>query len=185
MEHSLRQCLRQTSRTRFIRPTTSRLESLGIRRCIATIIRPTTSRTPPSQLSKSSQFSSRSPNLQLLRSNGSISRRYSTQKSESSIAGTIGEGEAGANDSLPSTLQAPEHLDEQERVIFDKLNSALEPIELQVQDISGGCGSMYGIDIVSEKFRGKGMLAQQRMVNSVLGEMIKGWHGVQLKCRVP
>jgi BolA-like protein 3 len=29
------------------------------------------------------------------------------------------------------------------------------------------------------------MLKQQRLVNEVLGEEIKGWHGVQLKTRVP
>jgi BolA-like protein 3 len=56
---------------------------------------------------------------------------------------------------------------------------------MQVQDISGGCGSMYGIEIVSEKFRGLSMLKQQRLVNGVLGEEIKGWHGVQLKTKVP
>lgn len=61
----------------------------------------------------------------------------------------------------------------------------LECTELEVSDISGGCGSMYGIDIVSEKFRGLSMLKQQRLVNKVLGEEIKGWHGVQLKTRAP
>jgi stress-induced morphogen len=54
-----------------------------------------------------------------------------------------------------------------------------------VQDISGGCGSMYGIEISSEKFRGANMLKQQRMVNSVLGDEMKAWHGVQLRTRVP
>ena len=57
--------------------------------------------------------------------------------------------------------------------------------KLEVQDISGGCGSMYGIEIVSEKFRGMGMLKQQRLVNQVLGEEIKSWHGVQLRTRAP
>lgn len=61
----------------------------------------------------------------------------------------------------------------------------LQCTSLEVQDISGGCGSMYGIDIVSERFRGLGMLKQQRLVNQVLGEEIKGWHGVQLKTRAP
>ncbi len=44
---------------------------------------------------------------------------------------------------------------------------------------------MYGIEIVSERFRGLSILKQQRLVNEVLGEDIKGWHGVQLKTRVP
>lgn len=65
------------------------------------------------------------------------------------------------------------------------LNRELRPEKLEVQDISGGCGSMYGIEVVSERFRGLSMLRQQRLVNEVLGEEIKGWHGLQLKTRVP
>jgi len=76
-------------------------------------------------------------------------------------------------------------LDEKEKKIWEMLVGALEPSKLEVQDISGGCGSMYGIDIVSERFRGLSMLKQQRLVNEVLGEEIKAWHGVQLKTRAP
>lgn len=56
---------------------------------------------------------------------------------------------------------------------------------IQVQDVSGGCGSMYALDIVSEKFKGLTVIKQHRLVNSVLGEEIKKWHGVQLKTRAP
>ena len=111
------------------------------------------------------------------------SKRYS-----SSIQGTIGSGEAG----IPSEaarevdiLQAPEHLNEKEREIWDILHREFKPTRLDVQDISGGCGSMYGIEVVSERFRGLNMLKQQRLVNEVLGEEIKGWHGVQLRTSVP
>ncbi|KAL3424955.1 BolA-like protein [Phlyctema vagabunda] len=82
-------------------------------------------------------------------------------------------------------LQAPEHLNDKETEIFERLVGELEPVELEVQDISGGCGSMYGIQITSEKFRGLNMLKQQRLVNSVLGEEIKSWHGVQLRTKIP
>jgi stress-induced morphogen len=61
----------------------------------------------------------------------------------------------------------------------------LAPTQLVVQDISGGCGSMYGIEVTSEKFRGLNMLKQQRLVNATLGDLVKQWHGVQLKTRVP
>jgi len=44
---------------------------------------------------------------------------------------------------------------------------------------------MYGIEISSEKFRGVNMLKQQRMVNTILSDLMKDWHGVQLKTRVP
>jgi stress-induced morphogen len=115
-----------------------------------------------------------------------IRRGYST--SESSIAGTIGKGEQGIADEIQrgkEMLMAPEHLNEKEREIWEMLMRELKAEKLEVQDISGGCGSMYGIEVVSERFRGLSMLKQQRLVNEVLAEEIKGWHGVQLKTRAP
>jgi stress-induced morphogen len=79
----------------------------------------------------------------------------------------------------------PEHLNDKEREIWGMLQRELKPTKLEVQDISGGCGSMYGIEVVSERFRGLSMLRQQRLVNQVLGEEIRGWHGVQLRTSVP
>ncbi|KAI0121827.1 bola-like protein [Daldinia grandis] len=81
--------------------------------------------------------------------------------------------------------EKPDYLDDAESAIWDKLTAEFSPTELTVQDISGGCGSMYGIEIASEKFRGVNMLKQQRMVNAVLGDQMKGWHGVQLRTKVP
>ncbi|KAK5006441.1 hypothetical protein LTR28_006486 [Elasticomyces elasticus] len=54
-----------------------------------------------------------------------------------------------------------------------------------VQDISGGCGSMYGIEVVSAQFKGMPVIKQHRLVNKILGEEIKKWHGIQLKTRTP
>lgn len=65
------------------------------------------------------------------------------------------------------------------------LASKLHPTSLLVQDISGGCGSMYAIDITSSAFRGLGMLKQQRLVNGALGDLVREWHGVQIRTRVP
>jgi len=56
---------------------------------------------------------------------------------------------------------------------------------MQVQDISGGCGSMYALDIVSSKFKGLTIIKQHRLVNEVLEEEIKQWHGVQLRTKAP
>ena len=55
----------------------------------------------------------------------------------------------------------------------------------QVQDISGGCGSMYALDVVSAQFQGLSIIKQHRMVNKVLGDEMKQWHGVQLKTKAP
>jgi stress-induced morphogen len=53
----------------------------------------------------------------------------------------------------------------------------------QVQDISGGCGSMYAIAIESAKFKGLSVIKQHKLVNQVLKEEIAGWHGVQLRTK--
>lgn len=71
-----------------------------------------------------------------------------------------------------------------EQAIADVLQDALAPTELLVQDVSGGCGSMYAIEIASAEFKGKSVLQQQRMVNKSLGELVKGWHGVQIRTKV-
>jgi stress-induced morphogen len=86
----------------------------------------------------------------------------------------------------PATpLEKPDYLNEAESAIWDRLVAEFEPTELVVQDISGGCGSMYGIEICSPKFAGHRMLAQQRMVNTCLGDLMANWHGAQLKTRAP
>lgn len=82
-------------------------------------------------------------------------------------------------------MEPPDYLDDRERNIFNIIKSELQPTSLEVQDISGGCGSMYALDIVSEKFAGLPVIKQHRLVNQVLGEEIKGWHGVQLKTKAP
>jgi stress-induced morphogen len=84
-----------------------------------------------------------------------------------------------------SAPEKPKFLSEGESQVWDILMAELAPTQLVVQDISGGCGSMYGIEVTSEKFRGLNMLKQQRLVNATLGDLVKQWHGVQLKTRAP
>lgn len=72
-----------------------------------------------------------------------------------------------------------------ESAIAQLLIAQLAPSAVLVQDVSGGCGSMYAIEIAAEAFRGQTMLKQQRMVNAALGDVVKTWHGVQIRTRVP
>lgn len=90
-----------------------------------------------------------------------------------------------SSESAAPPPEKPDYLNEAESTIWDRLVAEFEPTELVVQDISGGCGSMYGIEICSPKFAGKRMLAQQRMVNTCLGDLMTNWHGAQLKTRAP
>ncbi|KFY57090.1 hypothetical protein V496_06568 [Pseudogymnoascus sp. VKM F-4515 (FW-2607)] len=81
------------------------------------------------------------------------------------------------------TEDALSHLSPAEHRIHTTLSAGLTPSSLHVQDISGGCGSMFAIEVASSAFSGVGMLAQQRMVNKLLKEQMdeEGWHGVQIK----
>lgn len=100
---------------------------------------------------------------------------------------TTSEANSSSPPSKPAStaLQKPDDLDAAESQIWDRLASEFAPAALEVRDVSGGCGSMYAIQVVSERFSGKSMLQQQRMVNGVLGDLMKGWHGVQLRTRAP
>lgn len=67
-----------------------------------------------------------------------------------------------------------------EDIIKQELEEALRPTRLQVDDVSGGCGSMFNIEIASPEFKGKSQVKQQRMVNSILKKHIKNMHGLVL-----
>lgn len=44
---------------------------------------------------------------------------------------------------------------------------------------------MYALNIVSDRFKGLPIIKQHRLVNKVLGDEMKAWHGVQLKTSAP
>lgn len=72
-----------------------------------------------------------------------------------------------------------------ERKVYNKLTKELEPSELEVADISGGCGSMFAINVTSDKFKGISMVKQHKLVNSILSKEISQWHGLQLSTKAP
>lgn len=74
-------------------------------------------------------------------------------------------------------------LDDYELELFGILNKSLNPEVLDVRDVSGGCGSMFAINIVSEKFNGLSLIKQQRLVNEILKDEIAKWHGLQLRTK--
>jgi len=44
---------------------------------------------------------------------------------------------------------------------------------LEIEDISGGCGSQFKLFIVSKLFEGKSLLDRHRLVYEVLGDLMK------------
>ncbi|KAF9112502.1 hypothetical protein BGX27_003259 [Mortierella sp. AM989] len=74
----------------------------------------------------------------------------------------------------------PASLNEGEKHLYSKLFEKFQPSKLVVEDISGGCGSMYQVEVVSPAFKDLNMVKQHRLVNETLKEEIKGMHGIRL-----
>jgi stress-induced morphogen len=56
---------------------------------------------------------------------------------------------------------------------------------VHAEDLSDGCGGKFSLLVVSEEFKGKPLLAQQRLVNGVLKDEISRIHAITLKTKTP
>ncbi|GJN90512.1 hypothetical protein Rhopal_003523-T1 [Rhodotorula paludigena] len=84
-----------------------------------------------------------------------------------------------------SPVPQAEQLTDGEKTLKDRLEQGLDGAKVQVQDVSGGCGSFYAISVEHESFKGLSMIKQHRIVNDLLKDDIKGMHGLQLKTKAP
>lgn len=67
-----------------------------------------------------------------------------------------------------------------------QLAEALQPIEeLNVTDISGGCGASFSIMIVTAAFDNLSVIERHRLIHAALGSIMNDLHAVQLKCYTP
>lgn len=57
--------------------------------------------------------------------------------------------------------------------------------DVQVVDVSGGCGAMYEVLVESEEFKGLSIVKQHRMINEILKDQIKEMHGLRIHTVVP
>lgn len=80
-------------------------------------------------------------------------------------------------------MSTTEPMDDYEQKIYNLLQQEFQPKNLQVRDVSGGCGSMFAISVESEKFKGIPMVKQHRLVNEALKDEISKWHGIQLRTK--
>lgn len=56
---------------------------------------------------------------------------------------------------------------------------------VEVVDVSGGCGAMYEVLVESTEFKGLSIIKQHRLINEILKEQIKEMHGVRIHTIVP
>ncbi|XP_071943940.1 bolA-like protein 2 [Antedon mediterranea] len=70
-------------------------------------------------------------------------------------------------------------------ILAKKLKIELEAEHVNVEDLSDGCGGKFSAFIVSNKFKGKGLLQQHRMVNSCIKEEMESIHAFTMKTLTP
>lgn len=68
-----------------------------------------------------------------------------------------------------------------EEKITTLLKQGLTTDQVQVLDVSGGCGAMFKIEVRSKQFKGKNLVEQHKMVNELLSDEIKNMHGLTLR----
>lgn len=56
---------------------------------------------------------------------------------------------------------------------------------IKVEDVSGGCGAMYEIHVVSDDFKGLSIVKQHQSICDALKKQIKSFHGIRIHTEVP
>ncbi|KOX75496.1 BolA-like protein 3 [Melipona quadrifasciata] len=56
---------------------------------------------------------------------------------------------------------------------------------IEVNDVSGGCGAMFEINVIAPEFKGLNTIKQHRLINDALKEEIKDMHGVRIYTSIP
>lgn len=56
---------------------------------------------------------------------------------------------------------------------------------IEVQDISGGCGSMYEVWVEAADFKGLNRVKQHKLITQTLKKEIKDMHGLRITTTIP
>lgn len=64
-------------------------------------------------------------------------------------------------------------------------NNEDDTLLVKVNDISGGCGSMFDILVVSKAFEGLSVVKQHKMVVKILQKHISNMHGLTINTKTP
>ncbi|KAF7331877.1 hypothetical protein MKEN_00067900 [Mycena kentingensis (nom. inval.)] len=73
---------------------------------------------------------------------------------------------------------------DKEQLIRSKLTEKFTPSRLDIQDISGGCGTFFAIAIASEAFKDIPIVKQHQLVTKTLKSEIQEIHGLQIQTSV-
>ncbi|CRK98410.1 CLUMA_CG011768, isoform A [Clunio marinus] len=67
-----------------------------------------------------------------------------------------------------------------ENKITEILRNKFPESHVKVEDISGGCGAMFEVHIVSNQFKNLSTVKQHQMVNLALKGEVKQMHGIRI-----
>ncbi|CAD6240863.1 GSCOCG00008966001-RA-CDS [Cotesia congregata] len=56
---------------------------------------------------------------------------------------------------------------------------------IEVNDISGGCGAMFEVNVITCEFDGLSTVKQHRLINDTLKNEIKDMHGIRISTGLP
>ncbi|KAJ8719904.1 hypothetical protein PYW07_011947 [Mythimna separata] len=94
----------------------------------------------------------------------------------------VGSAAAGGGDGGPYER----NLASKEQQLSEALKRALPGITyVSVEDISGGCGAMYEVNVEAKEFIGLSRVKQHRLVTETLKSDIAGMHGIRIHTTVP
>jgi stress-induced morphogen len=69
---------------------------------------------------------------------------------------------------------------QKEEQIKEILINEFNPSRMRVEDVSGGCGAMFNVIVVSDMFNGLTAVKRHRLVQDALKAQIKEMHGISL-----
>ncbi|KAK6043603.1 BolA-like protein [Cooperia oncophora] len=68
------------------------------------------------------------------------------------------------------------------KLLQEKINGVTQ---VEVNDVSSGCGSMYSVFVESSAFKGLSKVAQHKMVTGILKNEIRDMHGLSITTKSP
>ena len=70
-----------------------------------------------------------------------------------------------------------------EKAMEERLRKTIQNItQVEVIDVSGGCGSFFKVKVVSPSFQGKSLVDRNRLVYAALKDEIGDMHGLNVEC---
>eukprot|EP01117_Protostelium_nocturnum_P006311 TRINITY_DN2276_c4_g1_i1.p1 TRINITY_DN2276_c4_g1~~TRINITY_DN2276_c4_g1_i1.p1 ORF type:complete len:141 (+),score=30.20 TRINITY_DN2276_c4_g1_i1:131-553(+) len=76
-------------------------------------------------------------------------------------------------------------LTERELKMTNLLSSSLQTDQVDVMDVSGGCGASFRVEVTSPLFQGKKLLEQHKMIYEILSGEVKEMHALTIHTKAP